>query len=152
MSARSWPNGAPEELGGPTSQPGARRRDTGRPGAKQWRPVREFAGFANARTEFQGPDFGGDGRGSNGGAACPVRLSKTGCHPGCGAPKSLILSRSLDFRLSPRLYGPAAAAGRNSCSHSEGTANPASRFAIYYSTLDAAGRYSLARFGNPFVN
>ena len=47
----SWRHGARDELGGPTSQPGARRRDTGRPGAKQWRPVRDFAGL---RTPGQG--------------------------------------------------------------------------------------------------
>ena len=85
---QSWRSGAPEELGGPTSQPGARRRDTGHPGAKRWRPVRDFGGFANARPGFQGPDSRGGGRGSNGGAVCLVSCRFSGCHP---AFKSLIL-------------------------------------------------------------
>jgi hypothetical protein len=90
LDARGVPrrSGAPEELGGPTSQPGARQCDTGHPGAKQWRPVREFAGFANAWPGFQGPDFGGRRRGSNGGGVCLVSSRFSGCHP---AFKSLIL-------------------------------------------------------------
>jgi hypothetical protein len=35
-------------------------------------PVRELAGFANARPGFQGPDSQGGRRGSNGGAVCLV--------------------------------------------------------------------------------
>ena len=77
-----WRSGAPEEPGGPTSQPGARRRDTGHPGAKRWRPR------AMARGPFQGPDLRGGGRGSNGGAVCLVSCLFSGCHP---AFKSLIL-------------------------------------------------------------
>ena len=60
MGRVPWRSGATNELSGPTSQPRARRRDTGHPGAKQWCPVPE-----NARPGFQGPDLRGGGCGSN---------------------------------------------------------------------------------------